>query len=218
MGNVMTTSRGCEDSTRYPNWPDSPPLVTVAYPTGFARGYTWVKNHHINPDLSEITADPSTTLYRTDYQPDSNDPTSSALPQPETIDGAFWAEGEIPYGAYGGVVRNGTAYLWGQTSGGTVALARVLAESVEDKSAYEYWVNGAWVSEMPSLDDSSINIPSTSAGGQGTYYYSDFWQSYVWIGQASISVSADFFITTAPEPQGPWIEPVNFYSGGDREL
>ena len=200
----------CDDSTRYPNWPDSPPLVTMTS-NGSIVAYTWVVNHHINPDLSELVPDPSAALYRVEYQPDREG--EDGLPQVAIIDGAFWAENEILYGAYGGLVRDDTAYLWGKTSGGTVALARVSAADVENKSAYEYWSNGNWTTEHPTIDDPNVGIPNVSAGGQGTYYYSEAWQSYVWIGQAGISVSADFFITTAPEPQGPWIEPVNFYSG-----
>lgn len=201
----------CDDSSRYPKWADSPPLVTSTNSDGSIVAYTWVVNSHIRPDLSDLVADPSVTLYRVEYQPGNE--VDDALPAVTLVDEAFWAENEIAYGAYGSWVRDDTAYLWGQTSGGTVALARVSAVDVENKSSYEYWSNGNWTSEQPSINDTSVGIPNASAGGQGTYYYSDAWQSYVWIGQPAYSVSADFFITTAPEPQGPWIEPVKFYTG-----
>jgi hypothetical protein len=110
-------------------------------------------------------------------------------------------------------VQGGTAYLWGQGSDKNVALARVPVSSIEDASQYEFYVNGAWTSNKPALGNTAAKIDNASAGGQGTYYYSQAWQSYVWIGQAGISVSADFYITTAPAPEGPWIQPIHFYSG-----
>lgn len=76
-------------------------------------------------------------------------------------------------------------------------------------------MSGAWPSSQPALGDTAATIDNASAGGQGTYYYSNPWQSYVWIGQATDSVSADFYITTASAPEGPWIEPFKFYSGVD---
>jgi hypothetical protein len=95
-------------------------------------------------------------------------------------------------------VQGGTAYLWGQGSDKNVALARVSVGSIEDASQYEFYVNGSWTSKKPALGNTAAKIENASAGGQGTYYYSQPWQSYVWIGQAGISVSADFYITTAP--------------------
>ncbi|KAJ5820343.1 hypothetical protein N7474_005934 [Penicillium riverlandense] len=207
-GNCNSNQAGtCANGTRYPLWANSPPLVTSSESNGTTIGYTWIDNNHIS-GLTNLIADPSTTLYRVSYT--SGD---SSLPQAEIVNSAFWAENEIPYGNYGGVVQNDTAYIWGQASNGDVALARVPAGSVEDKSQYEFYVSGGWTTEQPALGDDSATIANVSAGGQGTYYYSESWQSYVWIGQQSESVSADFYITTAPAPEGPWIEPVHFYSG-----
>jgi hypothetical protein len=206
-GNCNENQAGvCSDGTRYPLWANAPPLVTSS-DSSKTIGYTWINNIHIS-GLTNLVADPSTTLYRVTY-------TSGAagLPQVEIVNSAFWAENEIPYGNYGGVVQGGTAYLWGQGSDKNVALARVPVSSIEDASQYEFYVNGAWTSNKPALGNTAAKIDNASAGGQGTYYYSQAWQSYVWIGQAGISVSADFYITTAPAPEGPWIQPIHFYSG-----
>lgn len=212
------TAGACDDNTRYAIWPDSPPMVTSGKDSGVLVAYTWILNLKIRPDFSTDTPDPSVSLYKVTYDPATTD--ENTLPEVSVVDGAFWAQDAIPYGAYGNVVRDGIAYLYGKTSNGHIALAKVPVDSVEDKSSYEYWVNGSWSSTAPSKDDTNANIPGVSAGGQGTYYYSDVWQSYVWIGQAGLSISADFFITTAPSPEGPWEQPKQFYSGenGSAEL
>lgn len=206
------TAGSCGDGSRYAIWPDSPPIVTSGQDLGPITAYTWVLNEKINSDLSTDILDPSVTLYKVTYDP-SSVTDDNALPVVSIVDGAFWAQDAIPYGAYGNVITDGVAYLYGKPSNRHVALAKVSIGSVEDKSAYQYWVNGAWTTTAPSKDDATANIVSASAGGQGTYYYSEPWQSYVWIGQAALSISADFFITTAPDPTGPWEHATRFYSG-----
>lgn len=210
---------GCGDDSRYAIWPDAPPMITSGADTGPITAYTWILNLKIRSDYSTDIPDPTTSLYKVFYDP-ATATDENALPSVSVVDGAFWAQDAIPYGSYGNVVRDGIAYLYGQTSNGHIALAKVGAGSVEDKSAYQYYVNGAWSTTAPSKDDDGANIPNASAGGQGTYYYSESWQSYVWIGQAALSVSAEFFITTAPDPTGPWEEAKLFYTGqtGDAAL
>lgn len=135
---------------------------------------------------------------------------SDVLPQVTTVDENFWAEDEIAFGNYGNVVHHGIAYLYGQANGST-ALAKVSATQVENKSAYQYYVSGAWTTQMPLIGAAGIDITNANAGGQGTYYYSKPWQSYVWIGGTN-APGASMYITTAPDPTGPWIEPINFYT------
>ncbi|KAK2757719.1 hypothetical protein FQN54_004688 [Arachnomyces sp. PD_36] len=207
-GNCDDNAAGaCPDGTRYVIWPNSPPMV-VSDAGGVVTAYAWSLNSYIK-GLENIIADPSTALYKITY---SGSGSGDELPDVEIVDEAFWAENEIPFGDYGNVIVNGTAYLYGKGSDGKVALARCPADSVEDKSTYEFYVGGSWTSEKPSLGDEAAALDNVSAGGQGTYYYSEHWQSYVWIGQSGISVGADFFITTSPSPEGPWIEPFNFFS------
>lgn len=209
------TAGMCPDGTRYAIWPDSPPMVTSGKDGGIITAYTWIINIRIYPDFSTDIPDPSVSLYKMTYDPSAAYGNEDAFPQVSLVDGSFWAQDTIPYGAYGNVVRDGVAYLYGQTSSDTVALAKVPVDSVEDKSKYEYWVNGAWTTTAPSKDDPNANIPAVSAGGQGTYYYSEAWQSYVWIGQAGFSIGAEFYITTAPDPRGPWEPAKMFYKGED---
>lgn len=207
----------CEDGTRWAIWPNSPPMVTNSAPDGSATAYTWIPKSHLDV-LSPLIPEPARTLYKVTYTPTTDD---NALPSVAVVDEEFWAEHEIGYGDYGNVVRDGVAYLYGQTNAeqGTT-LAKVPVESVEDRSQYQYFVNGAWTSTMPGINDTSAIIPNAGAGGQGTFYYSDYFSSYIWIGQPAMSGTADFMLTTAPAPEGPWIEPYQIYQGanGDSEI
>ncbi|KAJ8133407.1 hypothetical protein O1611_g210 [Lasiodiplodia mahajangana] len=186
----------CADGSRYALWPDSPPLVASTV-NNVVTAYTWIRKEHINPEMTY-------TLGTSDL---------NVLPTVTLVDENFWLYGSIPYGAYGNVIKDGIAYLFAKPSNGVVSLAKVSVGSIEDKSQYQYWVNGAWTSTMPAINAANIGITNVSAGGQGTYYFSTYWNKWVWIGQAGISVSADFFITTADSITGPWESPVNFYSG-----
>ncbi|EIW80655.1 hypothetical protein CONPUDRAFT_16453, partial [Coniophora puteana RWD-64-598 SS2] len=207
------TAGSCSDNTRYAIWPDSSPLVTDTAADGTVTAYTWIRNDHIKADLSDLTPDCVSSLYKVVYSTSAG---HDALPTVTLVNENFWTASEqLPYGAYGGFVADGTAYLYGKGSSGTVGLAKVPVGSIENKSAYQFYVNGGWTSMAPSLGASGVNIPNVSAGGQGTYYYSPPWNSYVWIGQPGLSVSADFFITTSPNPEGPWTQPTKFYSGAN---
>ncbi|KAI1323830.1 hypothetical protein F5Y16DRAFT_329474 [Xylariaceae sp. FL0255] len=199
----------CSDGTRYALWPDSPPLVTSNDGTT-VTAYTWIINYHIQ-GLTPLDSDPPVSLYRLTYDLSTTD--ENTLPTVILVNEHFWADGSIPYGAYGNVIQDGVAYLFGKPSNGAIALAMVPVGSIEDTSAYQYWVNGAWTTTLPGIDTANIGIDNASAGGQGTYYYSTYSNQYFWIGQASISVSADFYVTTADDITGPWGTPTQFYSG-----
>ncbi|KAI1753103.1 hypothetical protein F4782DRAFT_97888 [Xylaria castorea] len=154
---------------------------------------------------------PAVSLYKLTYKLGTSD--SNALPTVTLVNENFWVNGSIPFGNYGNVIKDGIAYLFGQPSNGVLSLAKVPVKSIENVGAYQYWVNGAWTSSMPHINHENIKIPNGNAGGQGTYYFSKYWNKWVWIGQAGISVSADFFITTADSITGPWATPVKFHSG-----
>jgi hypothetical protein len=206
------TAGACTDDTRYAIWPNSPPLVTSDNTTtGVIEAFTWITEAHISDELVVLVADPGTTLYQITYDPSVNGD-STGLPNVTTIQENFWTEDQMPYGSYGGVVVNDIAYLYGQNAAGTVALAQVPVGSVTDQSAYQFYVNGAWTSIIPGVNDTDIGLTNAGAGAQGTFYYSTVWDLYVWIGQASLSIAPDFYITTAAAPEGPWAEPSNFYS------
>lgn len=114
-----------------------------------------------------------------------------------------------------------TAYLYGQLNNGTnnigAALARVPIGSIEDKTKYSYYNNGGWSSKKPGIGDKSALIPNAGTRGQGTFYYSSYYTSYIWIGTYSASgnggVGPGFYVATAPAPEGPWTTPSLFYSG-----
>ncbi|KAI0485834.1 hypothetical protein F4859DRAFT_512027 [Xylaria cf. heliscus] len=190
------TAGSCSDGTRYALWPDSPPLV-ASTTNNVATAYTWIH--------------PATSLYKLTYNLGTSD--QNVLPTVSLVNENFWVYGGIPFGNYGNVIKDGVAYLFARTSNGVVSLAKVPAGSIENQSQYQYWVNGAWTTKMPHINDANINIPNVSAGGQGTYYFSTYWNKWVWIGQANLSVAAEFFITTADSITGPWQTPVKFYTG-----
>ncbi|KAI0539200.1 hypothetical protein GGR58DRAFT_525176 [Xylaria digitata] len=205
----------CDDGSRYAIWPDSPPLVASTV-NNVVTAYTWIRKSRINPELcgfslSTNDPDPATSLYKLTYELGTSDP--NVLPTATLVSEDFWLYGSIPYGAYGNVIKDDTAYLFGQPSHGVISLAKVPVGAIEDPSRYQFWVNGAWTSSMPTIGDANISIPNMSAGGQGTYYFSTYWNKWVWIGQAGLSVSADFFITAADSITGPWESPINFYTG-----
>jgi hypothetical protein len=189
--------------------PDQPPMVTDTTGEGKVTAYTWIRQEHLK-ELTNMVENPATTLYRLDYKP-SWHKSKDALPKVSIANQNFWKEGELAFGNYGNVVKDGVAYLYAQTKGVT-ALAKVPVNQVENRGAYEYWVNGTWTQQMPRIGQEGINIPNSNAGGQGTYYWSEPWQSYVWIGGCPFPGAAAF-ITTAPNPSGPWTEPFQFYEG-----
>ncbi|TLS21796.1 uncharacterized protein PpBr36_09500 [Pyricularia pennisetigena] len=224
-GNCNDDQAGmCGDGTRYSIWPDSPPLVVADEPSspGVVSAYTWIKQFRIDEELKPSDPDPASTLYRIDYdvaQGGGGSNNKSALPRVAVVNESFYPARDVAYGNYGHVTRDGVAYLYGQTSNGRVTLARTRATraSVEDRSTYEYFTLGRWTDVKPPFEavekTSCCEVPNASAGGQGTYFWSDKWRRYVWVGQAGYTVSPDFYITTAPAPEGPWDKPVLFYKG-----
>lgn len=198
------------DGTRIALWPNQPPLVTSETSDGEITAYTWVPQCHINNNLGVETQNPATVLYKTEYHP-SRFHGRDALPKTRVVNEQFWKQGEIAFGGYGTLIHNGYAYLWGQWDNKT-ALARVRPNDVENRGAYEYWVHGQWTRDMPRLGQHGIEIPNANACGQGTYYFNKHWNAFNWIG-GDLFPGAETYICTAPEPQGPWTQAVQFYTG-----
>ncbi|KAK4500012.1 hypothetical protein PRZ48_008198 [Zasmidium cellare] len=208
----------CGNNTRYAIWPDSPPLP-VAGSNNAVKLYTWIKKSCLNQStLAPLTQNPATSLYRSDYSP-ANQGTNKTLPPVTLVNENFWPANSIPYGDYGWAISpdGKTAYLYGQLSNGTAnqgaALARVPIGSIEDKSQYSYYNNGGWSSTAPSITSTSARIANAGTMGQGTFYYSSFFSSYLWIGADSINLGSGFYVATAPAPEGPWTSPTLFYNG-----
>ena len=198
---------GCPDGTRFALWPDSPPMVADRdADDGSITAYTWIRKEQITSTLGTVVTDPATSLYRVSWSPSVEGSGSSTLPAVDLVNEEFWAQGEFAYGDYGNVVVDGTAYLFAKSDEGTTALAMVPAAGVEDQTQYQYWVDDAWTSTQPGINQTGVQVNAT-AGGQGTFYFSDAWESYVWIGQPGDSIAPEFWITTAPAPSGPWIAP-----------
>ncbi|KAF2168991.1 hypothetical protein M409DRAFT_52967 [Zasmidium cellare ATCC 36951] len=212
-----SNSGNCMNGTRYAIWPDSPPLP-VAGSNNAVKLYTWIIKSYLNNDLSPITKNPATSLYRSDYNP-ANQGVSKTLPPVTLVNENFWPAQSIPYGSYGWAISpdGKTAYLYGQLNNGTAnlgaALARVPINSIEDKSQYSYYNNGGWSSTAPSLTSTSARIANAGTNGQGTFYYSSYFSSYMWLGADSINIGSGFYVATAPIPEGPWTSPILFYNG-----
>lgn len=206
----------CSDyKRRYAIWPDSPPVEDksgLLSRLGLRSiSYTWIRKELIGFELQTFVSDPASSLYKVSYNRWTTN--RNTLPEVELIDEEFWKQDEWSFGVYGNVVRHGIAYMLARSSKNVVALARVPASSMAKRSAYEFYVNGTWTRNMPHLDEKGVIIPNISAGGQGTYFWSDYWNKFVWIGQLSPSVLADFYITVADKMEGPWEDPYHFYSG-----
>lgn len=169
--------------------------------------YTFIKTSHLK-GLTGLGTPPC-SLYRVDYDPSKD----TNLPVATIVETVFWDSEYVPYGDAGFVVHNGIAYLYGASTSG-VALAKVPVGSVENKSAYQYYVNGAWTKTLPLASASGINLENFGSGGQGTVYYSSHWNSFVWIGGSEYPGAA-MYISTAPHPKGPWTPNTNFWTGPD---
>ncbi|KAJ7240803.1 hypothetical protein C8J57DRAFT_1438884 [Mycena rebaudengoi] len=173
----------CSDNSRWVGWPDTGPVVTFRGSSGQVNAYAFIAKLHLS-GLSVLST-PSFSLYHVISQ------TAGPLPATSVV------------------------YLYGGTSGGKLAVAGAARTgflgSLEDHSLYEYYVNGAWTRTIPASNNAGIVLPNTSSV-QGTIYFSPKWQSFVWTGGDGFP-NANFFISTAPNPEGPWTVAKLFYSG-----
>jgi hypothetical protein len=191
---------------RWPIWPDSPPLPVTGL-DGSVTLYTWIREVHF-PDSNKLGTDsgdfPAISLYRSVYTGAPGD----TLPTTTLFKQDFYPANSVPFGQYGWVLGpDGYAYLYGQGRFGTM-VARVLQGSIEDRGAYTYWVGGQWVSTPPGPGAESFTaiIPNAGNGQQGTFYYSSYYNIYIWIGQdlPGLIGSPNMVYMTAPRPEGPW--------------
>ncbi|KAJ7829727.1 hypothetical protein B0H13DRAFT_2115633 [Mycena leptocephala] len=189
----------CSDGTRWIGWPDTGPVVTFRGTNGTVNAYAFIGRKHLSGLTQVNTA--SYSLYHVVTR-------AWAIPTTTMDISSFWSTSQIGYGSAASVVNNGFAYLYGATSNGKLALARA---ALTDKSIYSYYVNGAWTTTAPASNNAGIPLPNTSSA-QGTIYWSPKWSSYVWIGGDGFP-NADFWISTAPNPEGPWTVGTKFYSG-----
>ncbi|KAJ7240782.1 hypothetical protein C8J57DRAFT_1527443 [Mycena rebaudengoi] len=192
----------CGDGTRWVGWPDTGPVVTFRGSGGQVNAYAFIGKMHIS-GISAVNT-PSTSIYHLLSQ------NAGPLPSTSVVASSFWTSSQIGYGVAASVV-----YLYGGTPGGKLAVARAartgFLSALDDHSLYEFYVNGAWTRTIPDSNNAGVVLPNTSSV-QGTIYWSPKWQSYVWIGGDGFP-SANFFISTAPNPEGPWTAAKLFYSG-----
>ncbi|KAJ7256209.1 hypothetical protein B0H12DRAFT_1112786 [Mycena haematopus] len=197
----------CGDGTRWVGWPDTGPVVTFAGTGGAVNAYAFIGRKHLS-GLTVVNT-PSYSLYHVISQ------SAGPIPNASVLVSSFWSTTQIGYGSAASVVNNGYAYLYGATPNGKLAVARAALTgflgALDSKSIYQYYVNGAWTATAPSSTDSTIPLPNTSSV-QGTIYWSAKWSSYVWIGGDSFP-DANFYISTAPNPEGPWTAATLFYTG-----
>ncbi|KAJ7290536.1 hypothetical protein C8J57DRAFT_1276083 [Mycena rebaudengoi] len=197
----------CSDGTRWVGWPDTGPVVTFRGPSGQVNAYGFIQKQHLS-GLSVLNT-PSTSMYHVISQ------NAGPLPATSVVASPFWTSSQIGYGVAASVVTDNFVYLYGGTPGRKLAVARAARTgflgSLEDHGLYEYYVNGAWTRTIPAADNAGIVLPNTSSI-QGTIYWSAKWQSYVWIGGDGFP-NANFLISTAPNPEGPWTAPKQFFSG-----
>ncbi|ORX36742.1 hypothetical protein BD324DRAFT_627008 [Kockovaella imperatae] len=188
----------CYNGSRYAIWEDYPPLVTEQ--SGTITGYTWVKRSLIEFLTNQIP-NPSATLYKVTGTDDQQ-----ALPTVSVIDEEFWQVDQFAYGHYGNLVVDNVAYLYATNENRDIALAKVPIADIEEKSAYQFYVGGEWTTDQPSVDDTSAYI-DIAGGGQGTFYYSEPWDQYVWLGQPGGCACPEFIVSVSSSPEGPWTSP-----------
>ncbi|MFE3191493.1 DUF4185 domain-containing protein [Nocardia sp. NPDC059240] len=113
--------------------------------------------------------------------------------------GRFQVVGMAPHDGY--------VYMFGTPNGrfGTIGLARVSADQVLNKSAYQYWINGTWVPAIGPDELLATPIVSGTAGELSVRYdqSSGQWQMlYLDLDRHAL------VLRTAAEPQGAWTDPV----------
>jgi hypothetical protein len=163
--------------------------------------------------MGVVVENPAVALYKITYDPAVH--TGDILPDVHLVNKSFWPENAIPYGNYGTLLSKdkSTLYLYGQTGGGMhvrTSLARVPVSHIEDPSAYEFWVSNSWTKDRPTINQDGTWLIDCNIGGQGTYFFSELWGCYVWIGGGPFP-GPSFHITTALQPEGPWIQPYKFF-------
>ncbi|KAJ7285342.1 hypothetical protein C8J57DRAFT_1120507 [Mycena rebaudengoi] len=196
----------CSDGNRWVGWPDTGPVVTFRGLFGEISAYGFMQKQHLSGlDVLNV---PSTSMYHVTSQNANHLPTTRVVASP------FWTSTQIGYGVAASVLTDKFVYLYGGTPNRKLAVARAARTflgSLEDHRLYEYYVNGTWTRTIPAYNDAGVVLPNTSAI-QGTIYWSAKWQSFVWIGGDGFP-NANFLISTALKPEGPWTAPTQFFSG-----
>ncbi|KAF7290203.1 hypothetical protein MIND_01333800 [Mycena indigotica] len=204
-GDECPTNGACSDGTRWVGWPDTGPAVVFSFDNdGF------IKRQHLS-GLSLINT-PDTTLYHVSQNPVN----TNAMPQATVDTSKFWASNQVGYGTAATVLNGSYVYLYGSTPNGQLAVARSALTgflgALNSKSTYQYYVNGGWTASAPTTSTAGIALANTRGNVQGTVYFSAKWNSFVWIGGDGFP-NANFYVSTAPAPEGPWTVPTLFYSG-----
>ena len=161
----------CSDGTRWVGWPNTGPVVTFAY-NGAISAYQVIARQHLN-GLTVLNT-PDYSLYHvTSQTADAN-----TIPATNMDISGFWTDNQVGYGNDASVVANGYAYLYGATPSGGLAVARCALTgylgTLEDKSLYQYYVNGQWQTAIPGKNDSGVTLANTRSA-QGTVYFSNKW-------------------------------------------
>lgn len=111
--------------------------------------------------------------------------------------------GDTNFGQVAMELHEGHIYIWGIPGGryGGVRLARVVPESLLDFSAYEYWTDDGWVTEIA---DAAEVIPANVGE------LSVRWNSHYnrWIMMYLDDPGGVIVLRTADEITGPWSEPM----------
>ncbi|ORX40575.1 hypothetical protein BD324DRAFT_647500 [Kockovaella imperatae] len=208
-GNQAGTGGTCaSDGTRYPLWIDSPPYVYQGS-DGSATAYVYMMRTHIQ-GLTNLASTFPTSLYQINYDSSSS---SNSLPSVELINEYWFPDGVFNYGDFGGITGtlDGKLYLYGQglskSNNGHQPVALARCSNPTDLSTYEYYYNdGTWSTTQAQVDDQSAWLDGEFGKG-GTFFYSDYTNSYLWIGQPTGAIGATVMVSSASSPEGPWSTP-----------
>ncbi|GAB4589957.1 DUF4185 domain-containing protein [Nocardia sp. IFM 10818] len=112
------------------------------------------------------------------------------------------------------VPHDGYVYMFGTPNGrfGTIGLARVPADQVLNKSAYQYWISGAWIPAVGPAELFATPLISGTASELSVRFdqSSGLWQMVYLDLQRN-----EFVLRTATSPQGTWTEPVALIDTAD---
>ena len=161
----------CSDNTRWVGWPNTGPVVTFDF-DGAVSAYQVLGRVHLN-GLTQIN-DPDFSLYHVTSQ--TEDP--NTIPATNMDISGFWTSDQVGYGNDASVVANGYAYLYGATPSNGLGIARCALTgflgTLENRTLYEYYVNGQWQTAIPGKNDSGVTLENTRSA-QGTVYFSNKW-------------------------------------------
>jgi hypothetical protein len=97
-------------------------------------------------------------------------------------------------------------YVYGRLNAFGYAVARVPLAHIRERDAYRFWDGTDWVADVSESALVMRDIP-----GAVSVSYNEYLQTYIAVHSAVLSNTV--VMRTADQPQGPWSEPVELFTG-----